>query len=259
LGFRLQVTQAFQRPLFGFLAGGLQGRGHVVGQGDVLRQRLQFPDHARVHLPDFAAVAVAEEGDEAFQDWLTSSILQPGSVDPEAAVAPLFVRQDGPDRAVLLQRVVQQGVAGGNEVLPEPVGHLPLPLILQVSGDNEQRPPEDSAGFEFLEHQSRHDGLAQPWIIRQEEADARPGEDVAIDGVHLMGQQVHLGDAYGVMRVKSVGEPHPKGLHEQQNGSRTASRPMASHQAGRRWTRWVNSSSVKTNRWAFRDGREMDC
>jgi hypothetical protein len=112
----------------------------------------------------------------------------------------------------------EEVAAEGDEVLAEPVAQFPQPLVLQVGGDDEKGVADDAAGLQFFQDQAGHDGLAQAGVVGQEEADAGEGEDVAVDGVHLVGEEVHLGDADGVVGVKGVGQAHAGRFGEEEEG-----------------------------------------
>lgn len=58
------------------------------------------------------------------------------------------------------------------ERLAKLVLELALPLEREVGGRDDQRAPHQAAGLELLEQQSRHDGLAGAWIVRQQEPNA---------------------------------------------------------------------------------------
>jgi hypothetical protein len=101
---------------------------------------------------------------------------------------------------------VQHIATQRHEVLAEPVVHLALPLVLQMCRHDEQDTTHHPARLQFLQRQSRHNRLAQARVICQQEAHTGHREDVLVHGVHLMGQQVNLGDADGIVGVEGVGK-----------------------------------------------------
>jgi len=68
------------------------------------------------------------------------------------------------------------------------------------------------AQFEFLDHQPGHDGLARAGVIGDEETDAGQAQDVAVDGLDLVGEGVHLGGVHRQQRVVEGGEAVAAGL-----------------------------------------------
>jgi hypothetical protein len=78
---------------------------------------------------------------------------------------------------------------------------FPPPLVGQVGGHDDQRAFDQAPEFEFLDEQPGHDGLASAGIIGEEEADARLGQQVVVDRVHLMREWIDLRHRHGKMRV----------------------------------------------------------
>ena len=60
--------------------------------------------------------------------------------------------------------------------------------------------------------QPAHDGLAGPRVVGDQEPDAGLGEQMAVDGIHLVRQRIDLGDRDGEVRVVLVGQPNAMGL-----------------------------------------------
>ena len=56
----------------------------------------------------------------------------------------------------------------------EPAGKLVLPLFSQRAWADHQTPLDVSPGNQLLDQQSRHDGLAGPWVVRQQESKREP-------------------------------------------------------------------------------------
>ena len=66
--------------------------------------------------------------------------------------------------------------------------------------------------FSSLMRQPAHDRLAGPWVVGDQEPDAGLGEQMAVDGIHLVRERIDLGDRDGEVRVVLVGQPNAMGL-----------------------------------------------
>ena len=66
--------------------------------------------------------------------------------------------------------------------------------------------------FSSLMRQPAHDRLAGPRVVGDEEADAGLGEQVRVDGIHLVRQRIDLGHGHGEVRVVLEGQPDAVGL-----------------------------------------------
>ena len=63
-----------------------------------------------------------------------------------------------------------------------------------------------------LMRQPGHDGLPGPRIVGNQEPDAGLGEQMAVDGIHLVRQRIDLGHGDGEVRVVLVGQPDAMGF-----------------------------------------------
>ena len=89
---------------------------------------------------------------------------------------------------------------------------LPPPLVGQVGRGDDQRPFDQAPELQFLEEQAAHDGLARTGVVGDQEADAGLGEQVGVDGIHLVRQRIDLGDRDGEVRVVLEGQPDAVGF-----------------------------------------------
>ena len=106
----------------------------------------------------------------------------------------------------------QHVAADDVELLAELVGQLALPLEGEVGRRDDQHAPDQPAGLEFLEQQARHDRLAGPGVVGQEEADAGQLQEIAVDRFELVRQRIDAGNGQGEERVVFVGQAEAMGL-----------------------------------------------
>jgi hypothetical protein len=213
LGLLPEGVQVLQRLPSGRPARGVQEDGEVVGEGQVLRRRFQFPEDAGVHLARLAGGEVVEEGHQALQGRLVPPVLQAQPVEPEDAPAPLLVHQDGAGRAVFLQAVVNQGlqqrVPRGEELRPGPAGRLPLkghpqssregvalqaPRLQELPGDAEA---EDAGGLPVFGELAADGADGQAGEPLHVPGDEPPQEGIGL--VPLDGGEVNVVARQGVL------------------------------------------------------------
>ena len=118
------------------------------------------------------------------------------------------------------------------EAEAEFLGHLVLPLLDQTSGRDDQAALEIAADQQFLDEQSRHDGLAGAGIVGEQEAQRLARQHLAIDGRDLVRQRLDLGGADGEVGIEKIGEPDAVGFgREAQQAAvgveRVAARPAS--------------------------------
>ena len=131
----------------------------------------------------------------------------------EQALAGVLDARDPGDRGddlvsflpgVLAVVGAQHVAADDVELLAELVLQLALPLEGEVGRRDDQRPLDQAAGLQLLEQQARHDRLAGPGVVGEEEADARQLEEVVVDRLELVRQRIDAGDREGEVRVVLV-------------------------------------------------------
>ena len=98
------------------------------------------------------------------------------------------------------------------EFLAELVGQFALPLEGEVRRGHDQRAADQAAGLQLLEQKPRHDGLAGPRVVGEEEADAGQAQEVVVDRFELVRQRIDARDGERKERVVFVGEAEAVGL-----------------------------------------------
>lgn len=93
------------------------------------------------------------------------------------------------------------------EVYTKLLLHLPLPLVLQMTGGHDQHSAHQPSSLHFLEEQTRHDRLAGTRVVGDQETEMRLLQGVVIHGLDLMREWIHLRDAHGEHRVELVRQP----------------------------------------------------
>ena len=106
-------------------------------------------------------------------------------------------------------RVLGVGAADNAELQVEQRPQLALPVADQPRGRDDQDPPDQPAGHPFPDVQARHDRLAGPGVVRQQEPQRRLLQHVLVDGDPLVRQRVDLRDFRGERRVEHVAERQP--------------------------------------------------
>ena len=101
------------------------------------------------------------------------------------------------------------------EGLAEPAEQLVLPLDGERRGAEDEDAIDGLAELHLLEEQARHDRLARPRVVRQEEAEPRLRQHPEVDGLDLVGERPDAGEAHREMPVVGVGEADAGGLDEQ--------------------------------------------
>ena len=101
------------------------------------------------------------------------------------------------------------------EVLAELVLQLALPLKREVRRSDDQGASNEAPGLQLLEQQPRHDRLAGPRVVGQEEADAWKLQEVVVDRLELVGEGIDAGNREREERVVFVGQPKTMGLDAQ--------------------------------------------
>ena len=101
------------------------------------------------------------------------------------------------------------------ELLTKLVRHFPLPLKGQAGRRDDQHSLHQSTRFEFLQQQPGHDCLASAGIIRQQKANARQLQEVAVDGLQLMRQRIDSRDRQREEWIVLVGQTQPMSFDAQ--------------------------------------------
>ena len=101
---------------------------------------------------------------------------------------------------------------GGGELLL----HLPLPLVLEVAGRDDEDALDEPPVLHLLEDEPGHDRLPRAGVVGDEEPHARHLEGVVVDGLDLVRERVHLAHADGQHGVELVGEPDAVGLDQEE-------------------------------------------
>ena len=102
-----------------------------------------------------------------------------------------------------------------DELCAELLLQLPLPLKGQVGRTDDEDPFGQAPQLQLAEEEARHDGLAGPGVVGQEEP--HPGElqEVVVDGFELVRQRVYPGDGETEVGIELVGDAQGVGLKAQ--------------------------------------------
>jgi hypothetical protein len=79
-------------------------------------------------------------------------------------------------------------------VFGEALFHLPEPLVLEMTRNDDERPIDESSILQLLKEQARHDCLAGAGVVSEEKPDAGVAKDVMVNSFDLVRQRVYLGD-----------------------------------------------------------------
>ncbi len=195
---------------------------------------------------------------------------------PEQALAGVLDDRHPRDRrddlVAFLPRVLavvgpEHVAANDVELLAELVRQFALPLEREVGRRDDQHTAHQAAGLQFLEQQPRHDRLAGAGVVRQQEANARQLQEVAVDGFELMRQRIDAGDREREERIVLVGQAETMGLDAQaeQTGvaveGLTISRNRRAGELSWRQDRVVGQAGIQAaaddlERFAERNGRQ---
>lgn len=85
-------------------------------------------------------------------------------------------------------------------------------MIGEVGRRDDERPLHETPEFQFLGCQPAHDRLAGTGIVGDQEPDAGLGEQIAVDGIHLVRERIDLGDRNSEMGVVLVSQADSVGL-----------------------------------------------
>ena len=84
-----------------------------------------------------------------------------------------------------------------------------------MTGAYDKDPSCKASELQLLDDQTGHDGLASPWVIGNQEPDSGELKHIAVHGLDLMGERVHLGDIHGKEGVVHGCKSIPLGLKGQ--------------------------------------------
>ena len=126
-------------------------------------------------------------------------------------------RVDADDDAVAAvadERVGVLGIGPGDdaELQAEERREFALPVADQAGGRNDQHPLDQAAGLALADVEARHDGLAGPGIVGQQEPQRGLLQHVLVDRDPLVRQRIDLRDLGGEGRVEHVAETQPLAL-----------------------------------------------
>lgn len=110
---------------------------------------------------------------------------------------------------------LQKGAGEDLEVQAKLLPKLLLPLQDEPPGGHHQAPLQGAPEEEFPDVEPGHDGLAGPGVVGQEETQGGAGEEVAVDGLNLVGKGLHHRGVHGHVGVKEVGQADALGLRGQ--------------------------------------------
>ena len=94
------------------------------------------------------------------------------------------------------------------ELLPQ----LVLPLLDQPAGRDDQAALQVAAEHELLDVEPGHDRLARAGIIGEQEPQRGPPDQLAVDGLDLVGQRLQIGGMHREHRVETARHPDPQRL-----------------------------------------------
>lgn len=83
---------------------------------------------------------------------------------------------------------------------------LVLPLLDQAARGDDQALSDVIAQQQLLDVEASHDRLARARVIREEEPQRSPREQLAVDGADLMGQWPYIAGRHSQHRVEQAGE-----------------------------------------------------
>jgi hypothetical protein len=92
------------------------------------------------------------------------------------------------------------------ETLAELVLEFTLPLEGQIGWRDDKGSLYQSAYFELFDEKTRHDRFAGPWVVGQQEPDARELYEIVIDRFQLVRKWVDSGDGEREVGVVFVGK-----------------------------------------------------
>ena len=104
--------------------------------------------------------------------------------------------------------------AGGFEIVVrhdlepelEPAGELVLPLLGEAAGADDQTAFQVATGDEFLDQEPRHDGLAGPGVVSQQESQWLPRQHGVVDSGYLVGKRIHHRGVHSKDGIVEVGQ-----------------------------------------------------
>ena len=129
-----------------------------------------------------------------------------------------FARSSEGDDLLLLQPLVDAELVADvaalehEELLVELLLELALPLEGQVRGADHEDPLGETAQLELAHEKARHDGLAGPGVVGEQEPHRGQFEEVLVDGLELVREGVHAGDRETEIRVELIGDAQGMGL-----------------------------------------------
>ena len=97
----------------------------------------------------------------------------------------------------------------------EPAPQLVLPLLGKAAGAHDQASLQVAAGDKLLDEQARHDGLARPGVVGEQEAQGLPRQHGLVHRSDLVRQRVDQRRVDGQQRVEQVGQANPVGLGDE--------------------------------------------
>ena len=105
---------------------------------------------------------------------------------------------------------------------------LVLPLLGETAGTDHQAALQVAARDQFLDEQPRHDGLAGPWVVGQQEAKRLPRQHGFVHRGDLVRQRLDLGGVHGKQGVEEMRETDALRLGDQaEQGAGAVEAPRA--------------------------------
>lgn len=98
---------------------------------------------------------------------------------------------------------------------------LILPLLGKAAGADDQAALEIATGYQFLDKQARHDGLARAGVVGQHIPQGNATQHFLIDGGNLMGERLYVGRMYGQVGIEEMGVMDAPGF-----GNKAQPRPI---------------------------------
>ena len=99
-----------------------------------------------------------------------------------------------------------------SNVQAELLAQLVLPLLDQTAGRDDQAALQVAAEHQLLDVEAGHDRLARAGVVGEQEAQRGSLDQLAVDGLDLVGERLKIARMHGEHRVEPARHPYPERL-----------------------------------------------